>query len=188
MNFVVPLSILSVGILAFLFIKSRKDEKVVVDEDGNEVRSGLGGWLILVGFQLFFSPLYILTATVALTMFRFKNDVYEILTTPGTETYTSYSAALFWGAICVNGVIFVAGVYLVYLYFSKKILFPKFFIWVVVGTLVALLLSGVSGKILFPNSMFDPDTLKEVGRSAVSALIWVPYMMLSKRVKATFVN
>jgi len=42
---------------------------------------------------------------------------------------------------------------------------------------------------VFPSEpMFDPETIKEFARSLVACVIWVPYMLISKRVKATFVE
>lgn len=37
-------------------------------------------------------------------------------------------------------------------------------------------------------AMFDPATLKEFARTLIAAVIWVPYMLISKRVKLTFVE
>jgi len=36
--------------------------------------------------------------------------------------------------------------------------------------------------------VFDTETTRELYRSIISGIIWIPYMLLSKRVKATFVN
>ncbi|WP_163938395.1 DUF2569 family protein [Paraferrimonas sp. SM1919] len=34
--------------------------------------------------------------------------------------------------------------------------------------------------------MWDPNTLKEFIRTIISSAIWLPYLIVSKRVKATF--
>ena len=36
--------------------------------------------------------------------------------------------------------------------------------------------------------MFDPDTTKEFVRTLIGALIWIPYMLMSQRVKETFIK
>ena len=35
---------------------------------------------------------------------------------------------------------------------------------------------------------FYSETIKEIARGLITTIIWVPYMMVSKRVKATFVK
>ena len=181
--------LLIVGAVIWAIIRSRKNEKVVVDEDGNEVRSGLGGWLILVGLGVVFSPLRISVEVLRTYLPIFNDGTYDTLSTPGTDAYIPIWSTLIWGEISVNTVIFVASLYLAYLYFSKKSLFPKFYTWIAVGSLTFILLDAVLIKVVLPNEpIFDPDTIKEVARSGIVVLVWVPYMMLSKRVKATFVN
>ena len=181
--------LLIVGAVIWVIIRSRKNEKIVVDEDGNEVRSGLGGWLILVGLGVVISPLRLLAEVLETFPPIFENGTYDLITTPGTEAYHPFWSTLIWGEISVNTVIFVASLYLAYLYFSKKSLFPKFYNWIAVGSLAFILLDAVLIKVVLPNEpIFDPDTIKEVARSGIVVLVWVPYMMLSTRVKATFVN
>ena len=36
--------------------------------------------------------------------------------------------------------------------------------------------------------MFDPETTKEFMIALIGGVIWVPYMLVSKRVQATFVE
>ena len=36
--------------------------------------------------------------------------------------------------------------------------------------------------------IFDPDTLNTLIRSIICGIVWVPYMLVSKRVKATFIE
>jgi hypothetical protein len=44
-------------------------------------------------------------------------------------------------------------------------------------------------KIIFPNELtFDRDTIVNMFRGVISACIWVPYLIKSKRVKGTFIN
>ena len=56
-------------------------------------------------------------------------------------------------------------------------------------TLAFIVLDAYAIKAVLPHEpVFDPDTLKELGRTLIASLVWIPYMLVSKRVKATFVN
>jgi hypothetical protein len=70
-------------------------------------------------------------------------------------------------------------VYLNFLFYQKKKEFPRYFILTLVVFfvlhLLVYLLSGVA-------------TGRGLGASFVQVLIWIPYMLVSKRVKATFIN
>jgi hypothetical protein len=43
-------------------------------------------------------------------------------------------------------------------------------------------------QVLPGEPVFDPDTVKELMRSLFMVVVWVPYILASKRVKATFIN
>ena len=36
--------------------------------------------------------------------------------------------------------------------------------------------------------IFDPDTLNNLIRSIICGAVWVPYMLIARRVKATFIE
>ena len=59
------------------------------------------------------------------------------------------------------------------------------------GQIISLqvLLDALAIKMVLPNEpIFDPYTVKELFQSIIAASIWVPYMLISKRVEATFVK
>ncbi|MGD8576108.1 MAG: DUF2569 domain-containing protein, partial [Thiohalophilus sp.] len=88
-----------------------------------------------------------------------------------------------------NALMAIASLVLIYLFFKKHFLFPKVYIALALLTLVFIPLDSWLVTFIMPNEpVFDPDTTKEFARSLVSSMIWVPYMLVSKRVKATFVE
>ena len=77
----------------------------------------------------------------------------------------------------------------IYLFFSKKILFKKLFIIISIFTPMFLLIDSIIVKeLLDTKELFDGSGLKDFLKSIIGALIWVPYIIYSKRVKRTFVN
>ena len=156
--------------------------------ENNELK-GLSGWLVLVGIGVVFSPIKLLFTYVPLYKPIFEDGTWEALTTVGSEVYNSLWAPLLIGEITFNSLIFAASICLIYLFFSKHYLFPKLYIGIVAFSIVFILLDAwIVTKVLPSEPMFDPETTKEFMRSLISGVIWIPYMLISKRVKSTFVE
>lgn len=150
---------------------------------------GLGGWLVLVGLGIIISPLRVIGMVFPVYSEMFSNGSWGVLTTPGTEAYNPLWAPILLGEMAINGGLVLAWIFIAYLFFSKKKVFPKWYIGMVLFTLAFILIDSLAIKSVLPNEpVFDAETTKEFGRSVIGALIWVPYMFVSKRVKATFVK
>lgn len=155
----------------------------------NSELKGLGGWLILVGLGVVFAPIRVLVTTIPIFKPIFEDGTWEALTTVGAEAYNPMWAPVLIGEIAYNSMIVVASLYLIYLFFSKHYLFPKLYIGLVAVSLVFIPLDAwFVTKVLPGEPMFDPETTQEFIRTLIAGVIWVPYMLLSKRVKATFVE
>jgi hypothetical protein len=163
-----------------------KKEKGMTEEKKLE---GLGGWLVLIGLGIVISPLGIIGSVFPIYSEIFSNGSWEVLTTPGTEAYNSLWAPIIYGEIAINGALVIAWIFVAFLFFSKKRVFPKWYIGMLLFTLALILVDAMAVKAVLPNEpVFDSETTKELGRSLVVCLIWIPYMLASKRVKATFVK
>lgn len=165
-------------------IKTPEDKSVAENK-----LTGLRGWLILVGIGIVVSPLRIIFQILPLYKGIFSDGTWEILTTPGTEAYNPLWAPVMLGELAINTALIFVWVFIAYLFLSKKIVFPKWYIGILIFTFLFIMTDALAVKSILPNEpMFDPDTTKEIVRSIVAMLIWIPYMLISKRVKATFVK
>ena len=150
--------------------------------------SGLGGWLILVGIGLVISPSRLGAMIVQVFVALFTDGTWAILTTPGSEQYHALWAPLLIFELLGNLGFIVAYIVLVILFFRKSRFFPKTYIAIAFINLCFIILDAWFGSfVLLDEPMFDPDTARELARSLVSVAIWVPYMVVSKRVRNTFV-
>jgi hypothetical protein len=166
------------------------EEKVAVANIAEEKNlAGLGGWLILVGLGIFASPIRIVMQLGPQYMGIFSDGSWSVLTTPGSEAYNPLWAPILIAELGINAALILVWGYIGYLFFTKKSVFPKWYIGILIFTLIFILVDTLAIKAVLPDEpLFDPDTLKELGRTLVAVLIWVPYMLVSKRVKATFVK
>jgi len=156
--------------------------------DNNELK-GLGGCLILVGIGVVIGPFRLAYEFGPLYYSIFTDGTFAILTDPGSEAYHQL-----WGPLLVfeaiyNSLMALASFYLIYLFFSKHYIFPKVYIVIVLLSLFFIPLDAWLGSFVITGEpMFDPATTEEFARTLFSAVIWVPYMLVSKRVRATFVE
>ena len=151
--------------------------------------AGLGGWLVLVAIGITVSFFRLTTFLWTTYVPIFRDGAWEVLTTPGTEVYHPLWAPMLIMEIVVNLGFVVAQLWLLALFFGRARFFPKLYIGVALVNLGFIVLDAWLGTFLITNEpMFDDDTAKELIRSIISVSIWVPYMLLSVRVKNTFID
>jgi serine/threonine protein kinase len=166
--------------------KNSLQEEATAEEKKLE---GLGGWLIVVGIGIIISPFRIVTQVFSVYPEIFSNGSWAALTTPGTEAYNPLWAPIICGEMVINGGLVLASIFSAFLFFSKKKIFPKWYIGTSIFSLAFVVVDALVVKSVMPDvPLFDAETTKEFGRSLIAALVWVPYMLVSKRVKITFVR
>ena len=98
-------------------------------------------------------------------------------------------SSLLMGEMAYNAIMVLASIYLIYLFFTKSYLFPMLYIAIFSVSLVFIPFDAWLVTIALPDvPMFDSETKREFFRVLAGGMIWVPYMLLSKRVKLTFVE
>ncbi|GBF50846.1 hypothetical protein LPTSP4_23730 [Leptospira ryugenii] len=155
----------------------------------NERIKGIGGFLILVGLGLVFFP-FRQGLEIIPTYYKLITDgSFTYLTTPGTEAYNELWLPLFLFEMGYNALMILVSFGLIYLFFKKHYLFPKSYIAFALVPIVLIPLDAYMVTLVAKNeTTFSVETNIELIRSIITAAIWVPYMIFSKRVKATFVE
>ncbi len=148
------------------------------------VKSGLYGWLALIGFGLIVRLL--MQGSDLLGYFPLFNMTYDI---PGYMSLLQFEFVMSLASILVS-------VYLLYLYFKKNTRFPKYYIIFLIATAIYVTIDHIYlASLVVPTpeqQKIITDILakssSDVSRTIFFAIIWVWYMKKSKQVKATFIN
>ncbi|MGY1459848.1 DUF2569 domain-containing protein [Luteimonas sp. A534] len=149
---------------------------------------GIGGWLLLVVLGLIVSPIRIAMMLSQNHFTIFSDGTWEALTSPESDSYHSLWAPLLSLEIAGNVLtILLALITLCFLVMKSKHT-PKVAItWLLFGLVFVASDFVLAQQIpLIAEQPADPETIKELVRSVVGAAIWVPYFLVSKRVRATF--
>jgi hypothetical protein len=154
---------------------SHPDTSATTSSQGVGGPQGIEGWLTLVALNLIAAPFVLLYQLFTVHFALISSDKWASI--PGNLT------GLIWFEVIMNIGLIAAVLYIGVLFINKKSDFPKFFIFFLVGKVILLLLDIIlaSGVDLSPDS-------SDLAQASLVALIWIPYMRVSKRVRATFVN
>jgi len=149
---------------------------------------GLGGWLVLVGIGTVLAPIRMAGLLFVGYAPMFSDGVWASLMTNGSVSYNPLLALLISGEIIVNSAIFLASCYLVFLFFERRLLFPLIFVYVTLASFIFVVLDSLLASLIVPGQpIFDLETTKSIAQSLIMVAVWIPYMLTSKRVKATFI-
>ena len=148
---------------------------------------GIGGWLILVAIGLIVSPLKILSGMILGYAPLVGDGTWSMMTDPTSASFSLSFVLLAIFEIAANMGLVVFAVALIVLFFRTSESFPSWFIVFLLSALFISLIDAGLTWLAFPEEpMFDPETVAGLARQTMVCLIWIPYMLVSKRVEATF--
>jgi hypothetical protein len=151
---------------------------------------GIGGWLILPVLGLVVAPFYVGYLLVTNYLPLFFDGRWRLLTTPGTSFYHHLWAPIITLEVIGNlASIALAVTSLVFLLRRSKktpLLVIACYAW---GAIFAVLDHVLVGAIpAAAAGLADPQVWVHIAQRIGAAAIWIPYFLLSKRVRATFVR
>lgn len=146
---------------------------------------GIGGWLLVVAFGLVVGPI---RAAVALWL-EYTNPEYR-------DFFEQYAVAMYGEVVMNLGLVLLMASSSV-LFFRKSRYFPRVFICGLIAICVlpilttawmVLALSIHTGEPASDFFFVEPLEVFQIGLAVISALIWIPYTLKSRRIKNTFVR
>lgn len=149
---------------------------------------GIGGWLILPILHLIFTAL--LTGYNLAGALQYWSGLVA-LATGQADPSVQWMALPTFASLLFGVVVIAFAIYVLVLLFQKRRAVPKLMIGFYCLVLaVTLFESGVTLSFAqFQETGEDQmQAAKDIIRSVIGAAIWIPYFLVSKRVKATFVE
>ena len=149
----------------------------------------LRGWLILIGVGLVLLPLWLALFLAEELAPAFTGQVWTALTAPGSSAYHPLNAPVLIFELGGNALLLVCALWLAVLFFLKHRRFPFMAVIFLLSAVVFYLLDYFAAmQLAAAQGLQGADSIADlVGALALCALL-VPYLLVSRRVKATFVQ
>ena len=152
--------------------------------------SGLGGWLILVQIGLYLTIALTLVQLFLYLIPSYNPETWNVLTSRDSDLYH-----FLWGPVIIFETVYsilllVFLGYILYNFYGRKWILPRLMIIFYAGSLFF----GIIDYILLQQIPMAKDlneessSIRELVKSAITCLIWIPYFLRSVRVKNTFVR
>ncbi|ENR5392937.1 TPA: DUF2569 domain-containing protein [Providencia rettgeri] len=147
--------------------------------------TGIGGWLIL-------PMLGIVLSLIILPFSIYEQNVQVIeywieLTDPQSSSFIPLFKELIYFEVLGNVILYATLLFLSYVFFTKKKLTIKIYIFFQIFSLVLTVTDIILASILLDLEVEASD-IKDIFRALIACAIWIPYFLVSRRVKNTFVN
>ena len=155
--------------------------------DGHQGPAPIGGWLILAAIGLVLSPFMLVYEALGVVLPLLSGGSWEVLTTPGSDTYNPGLAALLVAQFVTNGLLTAYTVVTCVAFFQRRSYAPKLMIgfWVAQLVLVFLFDTVLLQLVAKDVPVTGPVTL---GTTLIKAIAWCLYFQRSTRVKRTFLR
>lgn len=149
--------------------------------------SGLGGWLVIVAIGVVITPFHLAYGILQAYPGIFRDGTWTALTDPVSPSYHPLWAPVLLTEITINVIFFAVSVLLLILFFRRSWRFPKLYIVFLASHLAFAIADSFSMSIVLPQQPADVlEMARDNFKSFVATMIWIPYMMVSRRVKNTF--
>ncbi len=159
-------------------------------ESNQENVSGIRGWLILVLIGLLISPIRILLHSYENFWPLYAESLWGEFTRQSSEFYHPAFAGVVVFEIASNAILLITGLLTLYVFLRKSRHTPLVaIIWIALGLVFAVVDTILIRQVpLLAAQVSGLDTFKQIAGPALRAAIWIPYFVVSKRVRATFVR
>ncbi len=185
----IVIAMLTVGLGIFFSKKIYEEYNPIAQANSSYKENSLGGWLIIPLIGLILTP-FMLIFQIAQNGY-FDSGIWSVFHENGYENATALTISVGLELI-YNLALLIFTILLLILFFKKRTSLPKLIIIFYALNVFVPIAELLLVLPLFPKEMAtlgsDRETYSQIGRSIIGAAIWIPYFMISERVKDTFQN
>ncbi|KAA1247471.1 DUF2569 family protein [Aquimarina sp. RZ0] len=185
------ISLFIISVSVYFAIKIYKNYDVKIKQTTNSIYSKIGGWLILIAIGLSFTPLRIFYDLIKNFKEFYGTNTWNYITQKHNSFSELFSSMLIIFELIYNLVFIVFSILLIILFFKRRSITPRMMIIFYSASFIVITADSIIAfglnEFLYSEAE-RVQTFKEIAKSFIKMIIWIPYFLVSKRVKSTFVE
>ncbi len=148
---------------------------------------GIGGWLVFPAIGLVFNLIGLTVMVLGELLPILTGPQWEFLTTEGSEAYHPMWGPVILFELVGNSLLILASGVIATLFFLRKSAVPRLMVGFFLFRILIIAIDEVLAGQL-PAESIEGQGIGELVKVVVQACIWIPYFLVSKRVRNTFVR
>ena len=149
---------------------------------------GIGGWLVVFAIGLALTPMRRLVKMI-LVFGPIHGETWAALTTPGSPDYAGHWRPLLLSEFAADVALLAWPLVVIHLFLTRRrALVPVAIGYMVVSLGVAIADLTAVQLVVGAQAAADRNSVWPIALEFLSACVWIPYLLKSRRVKATFLN
>lgn len=154
----------------------------------NRQLKGIHGWLILFAIGLLLTPIRRLVKMI-LVFGPIHGETWAALTTPGSPGYAGHWKPLLMSEFAADLVLLAWPLVLIHFFLTRRrALIPAAIGYMVVSLGVAIADLTAVQLVVGAQAAADRNSVWPIALEFLSACVWIPYLLKSRRVKTTFLS
>lgn len=178
---IIAIFVLIIGI--YLAIKVYRFDLVSTRNSTQD--QGIGGWLVLIAIGVTITP-FLMVYQIIDTNY-FEAGIWEHIYNPNSSDYSLGVGILIIVEMLFNILFAIFATLNAILLFQRRSIFPNVFIAYLILNFLFICLDYIVLS-HYHYGEFDIDTISDIVKRIIYMAIWIPYLMMSERVKNTFVK
>jgi len=184
----VLISLLIISLSIYFAVRIYKNYNVKINEASKKYNQ-IGGWLVLIAIGLVLTPFRVFYELIINAEEFYGIHTWNYIFQEHRSFNEFFLSLLIVFELIYNSIFIVFTIFLIILFFKRRSIVPRMMIIFYASTFLIITLDtfvafGLNAELY--SEAEKVQAFKDISRSFFSAVIWIPYFLISKRVKATF--
>jgi len=145
--------------------------------------------LILIQIGLYITIIGLVIQIIEFNLYSLTDETWQLLTSEGSSLYDPLWKPIIIFEAIYNILFFIFSIYILVQFYRKKSIVPRLMIiFYSISLFIGIFDYILLQQIEIAKQLEDGSSIRDIIKSAITCLIWIPYFIKSERVMNTFIR